>query len=62
MAIGILVSNGFGLFNIPAKHVPTFNSLITCFYDTQKADDIMEFLVKTSIKRIEIEKDYYLDL
>ncbi|MEM1724796.1 MAG: filamentation induced by cAMP protein fic [Thermoplasmata archaeon] len=60
MAIGILVSNGFGIFNIPAKHVPSFNSLMTSFYGTQKADEVIEFLVNTSIKRIELKKDYYL--
>jgi len=61
MSIGILVSNGFGVFNIPAKHVQAFNSLMTSFYDSQKADDIMEFLLKTSVKRIELERDYYLE-
>jgi len=62
MAIGILVSGGFGIFNIPAKHIQAFNTLMVEFYNTKKADGIMEFLVKTSLKRIEREKEYYIGI
>lgn len=62
VSIGILVSNGYGILNIPSKHVPEFNSLMVNFYDTRKADHIMKFLIETSLKRIERKKEYYFNV
>ncbi len=57
MAIGILMSSGYGVLNTPAKHVPEFNKLMTEFYDTQNGDKILTFLSETSLKRIEKQMD-----
>jgi Uncharacterized conserved protein len=52
MASGMLINAGYGVFNIKAKDILTFNTLMVDFYETQIADDIMKFLAENCIKYI----------
>jgi len=45
MMNGILLSNGFDAINVPAKKKLEFNQSMIAFYDTQQADQIMDFMV-----------------
>jgi Fic family protein len=45
MMNGILLSNGIDAINVPAKKKLEFNQTMIGFYETQNADDMMEFMV-----------------
>ncbi|MDR3179623.1 MAG: Fic family protein [Holosporaceae bacterium] len=49
IANGILINEGAGVFNIKTKDILEFNTLMIDFYDTKKADSIVEFLSKKCI-------------
>lgn len=49
MANGILLKNGIGVFNIKAKDILEFNTLMIKFYDTQDANEIAKFLSEKAI-------------
>lgn len=53
IASGILISSGYGVFNIPSKEILTFNTLMIDFYNTRKANDIMKFLNNTCVRYYE---------
>lgn len=44
MKNGVLLSNGQGVLNIKAKDKLEFNTLMVEFYNTQKADNVCDFL------------------
>ena len=49
IANGILINSGIGIFNIKAKDILEFNTLMIDFYDTQIADNIVKFLNEKAI-------------
>lgn len=53
IANGILINGGIGIFNIKAKDILEFNTLMIDFYDTQIADNIVKFLNEKAIITIE---------
>jgi Fic family protein len=53
MANGTLIDKGYGVFNIKAKDILEFNTLMLELYDTRKADRIMLFLAEKCIWLIE---------
>ena len=53
IANGILINEGIGIFNIKAKDILEFNTLMIDFYDTQTADNIIKFLNEKAIIIIE---------
>lgn len=46
---GILLKNGIGVFNIKAKDILEFNTLMIKFYDTQDANEVAKFLSEKAI-------------
>ena len=48
----MLINAGYGVFNIKAKDILSFNTLMVEFYETQIADGIMKFLAENCIKYI----------
>lgn len=50
MASGILINAGYGVFNIRAKDILEFNTLMVGFYETAQADNITKFLVEKCIR------------
>lgn len=53
IANGILINEGIGIFNIKAKDILEFNTLMIDFYETQVADNIVKFLNEKAIVIIE---------
>jgi len=53
IANGILINEGIGIFNISSRDILEFNTLMTDFYDTQKADNICKFLAEKCITYLE---------
>lgn len=53
MASGILINAGYGVFNIRAKDILEFNTLMVDFYETAQANKIVNFLVKKCIRSYE---------
>ncbi len=53
MANGILINAGYGVFNIRAKDILEFNTLMVDFYDTREANNIVRFLAEKAIKYID---------
>lgn len=53
MANGILINSGYGVFNISAKNILEFNTLMINFYETRQADNIAAFLAEKCIKYID---------
>ncbi|GAA0082871.1 Fic family protein [Clostridium sp. CTA-6] len=51
LANGVLLSNGQGVLNIKAKDKLEFNTLMVEFYNTQKADNICDFLYNKCLER-----------
>ena len=54
IANGILLSAGIGVFNISARDILEFNTLMTYFYDTLNADEIVKFLAQKAISQCDI--------
>ena len=50
MSSGILINAGYGVFNIRAKDILEFNTLMNSFYETAKADEIVKFLADKCIR------------
>jgi len=50
MANGVLISAGYGVFNIRTKDILEFNTLMIDFYDTAQADNIVRFLAEKCIR------------
>lgn len=53
IANGILINEGIGIFNISSRDILEFNTLMTDFYDAQKANDICKFLAEKCITYLE---------
>ena len=53
IANGILINKGIGIFNISSRDILEFNTLMTDFYDAQKANDICKFLAEKCITYLE---------
>ena len=53
IANGILINEGIGIFNIGSCDILEFNTLMTDFYDAQKANDICKFLAEKCITYLE---------
>lgn len=53
IANGILINNGFGIFNIKTTDILEFNSLMLEFYETRVADNVVKFLYEKCIKYID---------
>ncbi|WP_409069240.1 Fic family protein [Clostridium sp. FAM 1755] len=51
LANGVLLSNGQGVLNIKAKDKLEFNTLMVEFYNTQKADNVCDFLYNKCLER-----------
>lgn len=45
MMNGVLLSHGIDAINVPAKRKLEFNQRMITFYDTKKADEMIQFLV-----------------
>jgi len=50
MASGILINAGYGVFNIRAKDILEFNTLMVGFYETAQANNIVKFLFEKCIR------------
>ncbi|TCL32191.1 hypothetical protein EV210_12311 [Anaerospora hongkongensis] len=50
---GILLKAGYGVFNISAKDINEFNTLMADFYENNQADSIIRFLAEKCIVYIE---------
>ena len=53
IANGILINDGIGVLNIRARDILVFNTLMVDFYDTQDANDIVQFLAEKCITYLE---------
>lgn len=53
MANGILISAGYGIFNIRSRDILAFNTLMVNFYNTGDADEVMKFLADHAVDYIE---------
>lgn len=49
IACGILIDSGYGVFNIKAKDILEFNTLMLGFYETRDGNDIVKFLAEKCI-------------
>ena len=52
IANGILLNSGFGVFNICARDILEFNTLMVYFYDSLDADKIVKFLANKAIVKL----------
>lgn len=52
LANGILLSEGFGVFNVSYKDMVEFNALMVEYYDSCETDRIIKFLIDKCIVRI----------
>lgn len=53
MSSGILINAGYGVFNIKARDILEFNTLMIDFYETAKANNIVKFLAEKCIRYYE---------
>lgn len=53
VANGILINEGIGILNIRARDILEFNTLMIDFYDTQNANNIVQFLAEKCITYLE---------
>lgn len=53
MASGLLINAGYGVFNIKAKDILEFNTLMVDFYETAQANSIVKFLSSKCIRYYE---------
>jgi hypothetical protein len=47
-----MIHAGYGVFNIGAKHIQEFNTLMVDFYETRQADNIVAFLAEKCVRYI----------
>ncbi len=52
IANGILLNSGIGVFNIRARDILEFNTLMLNFYDSLNADNIVKFLADKAIVKL----------
>lgn len=53
MANGILISAGYGVFNIKSRDILVFNTLMMDFYNSGDANEVMKFLAGHAVDYIE---------